>query len=80
MYPDLQTPGSPSTHNFCFPSLWGGNTVLFQSGPRYMVLRVDPLPVGGADAVGKEAGYISALPLGSKDTVPQRLYTLLRME
>lgn len=35
-----------------------------------MVLRVDPLPVGGADAVGKEAGYTSALPLGSKDTVP----------
>lgn len=70
MYPNLQTPESPPTHNFCFPSLWGRNTGLFQSGSGYTVLRVDPLPVGGADAVGKEAGYISALPLGGKETVP----------
>lgn len=70
MYPDLQTPGSPPTHNFCLPSLWGGITILFQSGPGCVVLRVDPHPAGRADAVGKEVGYSSVQPFGGKETIP----------
>lgn len=66
MYPDLQTLGSPPAHKFCFPRLWEGKAVLFQSGLGCAVLRGDPFPVGGADAVGKEAGNSSAQPLGGK--------------
>ena len=65
MYTDLQALRSPPTHNFCFPRLCGSNTVLLQRGPG-CVLRGDPLAVGGADAVGKEAGYSLPQPLGRK--------------
>lgn len=61
MYPDLQTLGPPPTHTFFFPGS-GVEMLSFQSGPGCVVLRGDPFLVGGANAVGNEAGYSSAQP------------------
>lgn len=44
-----------------FPSLWDGNTVSFQWSLLCRFESRSSLPVGGADAVGKETGYSSAL-------------------
>lgn len=75
MYPDLQTLGPRPAHTFCFPGS-GEEMLSFQSGPGCVVLR-DPFFVGGANAVGKEAGYSSVQLLRGKKS-PIRALNLVK--